>query len=61
MLMRRSQIISLTFDSTPDDEGISRAMVPVMGLTLPRDFDYDSKTGYIYWVEYDNAKHTVSV
>ena len=59
-VMRSQYISSVLFNSTPDDEGVSAGMVPVTGMKNARDFDFDSKTGFLYWVEYDEEKKTVS-
>ena len=60
MLMSYNRIGSVAFDSTPTDESIiDGAMVPIMNLQNPRDFDYDSEKGEVYWVEYTEDNKTV--
>lgn len=61
MFMRQNQIAGVPFDTTPEIEGISDAFVPVLGIKKGRDFDYDSKEGVIYWVEYDETSKQGSI
>ena len=61
MFMKADQIAGLDLDSSPDTDGVSTAFVPVVGVEYGNDFDYDSREGAVYWIEYDSANRKVRV
>ena len=60
MLMSRQRITGIPFTSQPEDEGYEDTFVPVVGLKNIIDFDYDSKTNVIYWMEVSKGGANVS-
>ena len=59
MLLASGQIVGLDLDSSPATDGFSTSVVPVIGITNGNDFDYDSRDGVIYWVEYSERNQKV--
>ena len=60
MLMSRQRITGIPFTSRPEDEGFEDTFVPVVGLANIKDFDYDSETNVIYWMEVSKGGTNVS-
>jgi hypothetical protein len=51
MYLNDNKIIGVNLDVSPDTESVSDAFVPVLSLSNAQEFDYDSKEGWIYWVQ----------
>ena len=61
MYMTDSLIAAIDFNTTVTSQGVSSAFVPILGLSSPADFDYDSHDGFVYWTEFDFETGKVTI
>ncbi len=61
LIFQRPTLIAGLLYTTNNEHSISEAFVPVIGTKNGRDVDYDSKKGFIYWIEYDSNTKNVCI